>query len=394
MVVTLEPATRRDVAWAEAREYAHAAAGGARPPVRVALGRAAGLVLGEDLVASAALPGFDTAAMDGYAVAGPGPWRLAGRARPGAPWHGRLADGCAVEIATGAVVPAGTSAVLPLESAGVVGAVVNGPELPRGRHIRPTGEDAATGARLAPAGTPIGPAVIGLAATCGYDELMVYPAPVVRAVVTGDELVHYGRPAPGRIRDALGPLLPSLIAGFGGRFAGLVHATDRPATALREAVEASGDADVVVVTGSTSVGAGDGLRRMLDDVGADWIVDAVACRPGHPQVLARLPGGPFVVGLPGNPFAALVAAHTLLEPLLAGLSGRGPRRLPEAVLLRAVPVLAGRTRIIPVSWEGCGVLPLGGDRPAFLNGAALGDALAAIPPSATAGDPVPLMTLR
>lgn len=393
MVVTLEPATRRDVAWVEAREYAHAAAG-ALPLLRVALDRAAGLVLGEDLVASAPLPGFDTAAMDGYAVAGSGPWRLVGRARAGAPWHGLLGDGCAVEISTGAVVPGGASAVLPLESAVVLGDAVTGVSPPRGRHIRPTGEDAATGARLVPAGTPVGPAVLGLAATCGYDELLVYPAPVVRAVVTGDELVHYGRPAPGQIRDALGPLLPSLIAGFGGHFAGLMHVTDRPATALREAVEASSDADVVVVTGSTSVGAGDGLRRMLDEVRADWIVDEVACRPGHPQVLARLPGGPFVVGLPGNPFAALVAAHTLLEPLLAGLSGRAPRRLPEAVLLRPVPTLAGRTRIIPVSWEGHGVLPLGGDRPAFLNGAALGDALAAILPDTAVGDPVPLMTLH
>ena len=392
MVMTMEKPTCRDVAWVAAREHAHAA-GSPRTAVRAALADAAALVLAEDLVAASPLPGFDTAAMDGYAVAGGGPWRVIGRARPGAAWPGLLAEGNAVEIATGAVVPAGAWAVLPVEDASVVGAAVAGPEPSRGRHIRPTGEDAAAGARLVPAGTSIRPAVLGLAATCGYDELLVYPAPIVRAVVTGDELVLRGRPDPGRIRDGLGPLLPSLIAEFGGRLAGLAHVTDRPAVGLREAVEAAGDADVVVVTGSTSVGTGDGLRRMITELGARWIVDAVACRPGHPQVLARLRGGPFVVGLPGNPFAALVAAHTLLEPLLAGLAGRGLRRLPQAALLRPVAPLPGRTRIIPVSWDGPGVRPLGGDRPAFLNGAALGDALAAIPPGAAAGDPVPLMTL-
>jgi molybdopterin molybdotransferase len=395
MTVEMERATRTDVAWADARRYAHAA-GVPAAPVRVALGAAAGLVLAADLVAAGPLPGFDTAAMDGYAVAGPGPWRLVGRARPGSAFPGRLADGCAVEIATGAVVPAGARAVLPVESAVSLGDAVRGPQLPTGRHIRRAGEDAVAGTRLVPAGTPIGPAVLGLAAACGYDELPAYPAPIVRAVVTGDELVHRGQPAPGRIRDALGPLLPSLVAELGGDFAGLVHVTDRPAEGLGAAVEAAGvaGADVVVVTGSTSVGAGDGLRRLLTAERAEWIVDAVACRPGHPQVLARLHGGPFVVGLPGNPFAALVAAHTVLGPLLAGLSGRGLRRLPEAPLLRPVPVLADRTRIIPVRWDGRGVVPLGGDRPAFLNGAALGDALAAIAPGSLPGDPVPLISLR
>lgn len=116
MVMTMEQPTRRDVAWLEACAYAHAA-GSPRAAVRVALAEAAGAVLAEDLVAAAPLPGFDTAAMDGYAVAGRGPWRMVGRARPGAPWHGSLVQGQAVEIATGALVPAGAWAVLPVEDA-------------------------------------------------------------------------------------------------------------------------------------------------------------------------------------------------------------------------------------------------------------------------------------
>ncbi|WP_219469199.1 molybdopterin molybdotransferase MoeA, partial [Nonomuraea rhizosphaerae] len=373
MAAAADQATRRDVAWASARQFAHAAAEPA-PVVRLALARAAGLTLAEDLVAATPLPAFDTAAMDGFAVAGAsGPWTLTGSARPGQPWAGeRLAAGHAVEISTGALVPPGAWAVLPIELAAPDGDAVAGPELPGGKHIRLTGEDAPAGARLAPAGIPVGPALLGLAASCGYDELPVRRTPAVRAIVTGDELVRHGLPGPGQVRDAFGPLLPSLVAGLGGLLEGLVHVPDRPRSALATAVEAASGADVVVVTGSTSVGVTDGLRRLLAERDARWIVDAVACRPGHPQLLARPQGGPYVIGLPGNPFAALVAAYTLLGPLLAGLSGRPLGILPQAPLLTQVPAPAGRTRIVPVVWDGPGVRALGGDHPAFLNGAALG----------------------
>ncbi|WP_370350331.1 molybdopterin molybdotransferase MoeA [Catenulispora sp. EB89] len=412
--MTAKRETSRALAWAVARERAHAAAV-PTPATRVALGAAAGLVLAEGLVTAGPMPAFDTAAMDGYAVCGAGPWTVVGAARAGRPWDGGWMElGCAVGISTGSVVPAGAWAVLPVEVAVLSGAGLVGPGLPRGRHIRYAGEDAPAGAVLAPAGTRAGPALLGLAASCGYDELLVHRAPIVRAVVTGDELDRRGRAGAGRVRDVLSPLLPSLVQAMGGRLESVVHAPDHPDSALGAAVDAAGAADavsgvdsgadpgtdadvaadVIVVGGSTSVGVTDGLRRLLAERDARWIVDTVACRPGRPQVLARLRGGPFVVGLPGNPFAALVAAYTLLEPLLGGLSGRGLPALPQAPLLSPIQTSADQTRIIPVVWDGAGVRMLGTDRPAFLNGAALADALAAVPPGAEAGQPVPLVTLR
>jgi molybdopterin molybdotransferase len=406
VVTTTEQGTRRAIAWAAARELAHAAAEPTGSE-RVALDRAAGLALAEDVVAATPIPAFDTAAMDGYAVAGPGPWTIVGASRAGRPWPGaRLAEGSAVGISTGAVVPPGARAVVPVEVAAAAGGVVTGPEPPAGKHVRYAGEDAAAGACLVPAGTRVGPALIGLAASCGYDELVVRRAPRVRAIVTGDELALRGPAAPGRVRDALGPVLPGLVGGFGGRLDGLVHVSDEPETALGDAVDAavagsgagpeSGDqgADIIVVTGSTSVGVTDGLRRLLAERDARWVVDGVACRPGHPQLLARPRGGPFVIGLPGNPFAALVAAYTLLGPLIAGMSGVALAGLPQAPLTTPIPTHPGRTRIVPVVWDGPGVRMLGTDHPAFLNGAALGDALAAVPAGAEAGQPVPLILLR
>ncbi len=133
--------------------------------------------------------------------------------------------------------------------------------------------------------------LLGLAAACGHDTLAVRPRPRVRVLVTGDELTHTGRPAPGRVRDALGPLLPSLVHTLGGEVTDQYHLTDRPAGALAEAVRSTPyDADVIVVTGSTSVGVTDRLRAFLTGDGdARWIVERSSRSPG---TSAPLPDAP------------------------------------------------------------------------------------------------------
>ncbi|MFD5410450.1 molybdopterin molybdotransferase MoeA [Streptomyces nojiriensis] len=385
------PARPTVVSWARARVLAH---GAARPlPARtVPLRDAAGLTLADALPTLRPLPGFDTAAMDGYAVSGTGPWRVRAAVRAGAPWAGVLGAAECVEISTGAEVPAGARAVLPLESAVTTGdGRVSGPVPPPGRHIRRTGEDAPAGCRLAPAGTGIGPALLGLAASCGHDTLPVRPRPRVGVLVTGDELDHAGVPGPGRVRDALGPLLPALVAELGGETEEVRYVPDRPRGRLAGAVHAVPGADIVVVTGSTSVGATDQLRSLLADAGARMVVDTVACRPGHPMLLAELAPDRWVVGLPGNPYAALVAARTLLGPLIAGLSGRALGPLPHVPVHGRARPAPGLTRLVPVAWDGARATIADGHRAAFLQGAAVGDALAAIPPDWTDGAPAPLV---
>jgi molybdopterin molybdotransferase len=101
------------------------------------------------------------------------------------------------------------------------------------------------------------------------------------------------------------------------------------------------DTEMIVVTGSTSFGATDQLRQLLVEHGARWVVDAVAVRPGHPQLLAQLPDRRWIVGLPGNPYAALNAAHTLLAPLLAGLTGRPLPALPRIPLTGDITAAPG-----------------------------------------------------
>jgi molybdopterin molybdotransferase len=292
-----------------------------------------------------------------------------------------LEAGQACAVVTGAPVPKDTDAVLPVEDAHRRGDRLDGPAVVPGRHLRRVGEECAAGDLLAGAGTAVSPVVLGLAAALGHDTLSVHPVPTVAALVTGDELAASGRPAPGRVRDAIGPMLPGLVAAAGGRWVGSARVPDGRA-ALTAALTAAG-ADLLLVTGSSGPGPADHLRAVLAAAGAEPVVDGVACRPGHPQALARLPGGALVAGLPGNPFAALVAFLTVAAPALAGLRGR-PLPGLAAAPARGLRPHPSDHRIVPVRIRAGVAEPVGHGGPAMLRGAALADRLAVVPPG---GDP-------
>lgn len=382
--------------WNLARQTARDAA---KPleAVEIALADAAGSALAAGVRALSSQPACDTSAMDGYAVAGGGPWTVVGRVAAGDPVPGmRLRAGEAFGVATGAPVPGGAESVVPVELCSVEGGVLReavggdaaarrpgehayhqAPSRHPGKHIRRRGEDWSAGDELVPAGSLVSPAVLGLAAGAGHDTLLVHRRPRVAVVVTGDELLHAGPPRPGRVRDAIGPMLPGLLGN--ADLVGTVHLRDDPSS-LADALTTR--ADVLVTCGATSVGPADHLRAVLRELNAEVLVSGVACRPGHPMLLAVLPDGRCVVGLPGNPFAALAAVLTLLRPLLGTLGGHTVR----APLTARLPGLGAHprdTRLVPVTGAG---VPVGHDRPGSLWGAALADALAVVPPGHRGGE--------
>ncbi|GHC91097.1 molybdopterin molybdenumtransferase MoeA [Nocardiopsis terrae] len=382
---------RGATSWARARERARRLGEELRSPVRdLPLERALGGVLAADLRALVGSPAFDASAMDGFAVAGEGPWTPVGTQLAGTPVAGLcLAEGEAVEIATGARVPKGTEAVLPYELAGTADGRVRG-EAHRGRHVRWAGEETAPGETVLEAGTEVAPAVLGLAASLGHDSLPVR-LPTVSVLVTGDEIATGGLPGEGVVRDAIGPLMPGLVAWAGGHLESSRVLGDGYRD-LDEALTAGGT-DVVVVCGSSSKGPADHLRGVLREAGAQPVVDGVACRPGHPQLLARS-GNTAFVGLPGNPNAALVASLTLLVPLLCAMSGRtDPARATGTVPLSGeVRSRPEDTRLVAVRLREGRAEPVGHDRPGSLRGAALAEAYAVVPPG-WAGTEVELLRL-
>ncbi|MFD9526067.1 molybdopterin molybdotransferase MoeA, partial [Streptomyces goshikiensis] len=325
-------AGHRAVPWLRAREIAAYAGSGVRARThRASLADALGEVLAVPLDALTDLPSFDTSAMDGWAVSGPGPWTvrpgggvLAGSGRP-AP----LADGQAVRIATGARIPSDTTAVIRSEHCHEAGSQLFAERpVSTGQDIRPRGQECRSGDLLLPAGSLVTPAVLGLAAAAGYDELPTRRRPRVEILVLGDELLTEGLPHDGLIRDALSPMLGPWLTRLGAEVTGTRRLGDDSAgaEALFEAVTGS-EADLIVTTGGTASGPVDHVHPVLERAGAELLVDGVAVRPGHPMLLARLgdrADGRHLVGLPGNPLAAVSGLLTLADPLLRARPGPPP----------------------------------------------------------------------
>jgi molybdopterin molybdotransferase len=339
----------RRVSWADARNLAYAAGNVGRTET-VALSDAHGRRLARGLSALCDLPHYVSSAMDGWAVSGNPPWRIVDSVSIGA--------GECRPIVTGAVLPPGATAVLRSEHASTDGWVVTTTsdaraDEPRdGEHMRPSGTEAHAGETLIVAGTLLNPAHIALAASAGHDELLVATQPRVRLVLTGDEVVASGIPASGQVRDSFGPVLPSLVPQLGGVVTQTTHLHDSLAAMIGALSSDPTSHDVIITTGSTGSSSSDHLRHALDELGATILIDGIRMRPGGPSLLARLEDGRFVVGLPGNPLAAILGLLTIGQPLLAALTGApSPRsfRVPVAADLSG---RAGTSLLVPYRLEG------------------------------------------
>lgn len=386
--------------WQEARQLAFDCAAPI-PAAPALLGSSLGRTLAADVVALHDMPHYDSSAMDGWAVNGGGPWILA---EPGQ----RLAPHQASPIVTGGLIPPGAKSVLRSEG-GSMGADEDGlpvlrtsgaarPGEPRnGEHIRRAAEEAAAGDVLIKAGTLLNPAHLALAALAGHDTLPVLGKAVVRLVLTGSEVVAAGLPRPGEVRDTFGPQLAGVVDMLGGICAEKLKIGDGYAewlAALEDTGPAGGSApgpaaapgaenlpaDVVITTGGTGRSGTDHLRRSVAELGGRLLVDGIAMRPGHPAVLAELPDGRFVIGLPGNPLAAMMALSTLGAPLLAAL---GHRALPPVAKVPCGAVIEpdpGRTRLMPYRLVYGMASPAQHTGPGMMRGLAAADGVLVVPP--------------
>ncbi|MFG3342561.1 molybdopterin molybdotransferase MoeA [Glycomyces sp. NPDC048151] len=373
--------TANPLPWAEARETAWAAGFAAKPAAtELPFGEAVGSALAAPLVAVSDLPAFPTSAVDGWAVAGEGPWHTNGAVLAGQVPE-PLKPGQAVKIATGAQVPEGTEGIIRLEHSEVQYGSVTGPAA---REWREAGEEAGHGEELLPAGTPVSPPVVGLAAAAGHSTLPAHARPVTRMVVFGDELLTTGVSRDGRVRDSLGPMVPHMLQAAGaqaGPSIGPVEDTlEAHVAALREALD---DADLVCTTGGTMVGPVDHLHAALAEIGAEYVINTVAVRPGFPMLLARTGNGKFIAGLPGNPQSAVIAVVSLVAPLLAGLRGLPLPALQRITLAEEIPGRGGFTHLALVDRAGH---RLGHHGSAMLRGLANAAGFAVIGPEAVGAE--------
>jgi molybdopterin molybdotransferase len=349
--------------------------------------------LGRDLVTVQDDPPSDSAGVAGFAVCGEGPWLLL-ETDVLTPGH---ASGVDVEQP----LPRHTDAVL-AEAAAEVQKQADGrlaviardpltgvpdertrPDL--GAGIVRQGVRSAAGHALLVADEPVTPAVLALAASRGLDEIEVVRPPVVGTLVLGSSLLDRGLPRHGRVRDALGVTVPAFVGALGARGNPAVRAPDTEDLLLREIEDAA--VDVLITTGSTAPGPDNHLRAVLRDLNARWLVDGVSVTPGAQMLLARLTDGRFLVGLPGEPTAALAALVTLVTPLIGALRGdQAAGRSRSAVLMDdIVPAdFADDTALVPVRIEvsaaGTSARPLPHSGTPGLAGWARAEAIAVVPP--------------
>ena len=333
-------------------------------PVRVAIAEAQGLMCAEEVVTERPLPGFDQAAIDGYAVrsvdvlgsAGPDDadddpnsqlsLPVISSIDAGARTPTRLQPKQAVRVQTGAPMPTLADAVLPLRwTDGGQSRVKVLRGVRSGAYVRRAGDDVQPGDVAVRAGTIIGAAQVGLLAAVGRERVLVHPRPRLSVMSVGGELVDISRtPGNGQVYD-----VNSYALAAAGRDAGAevtrVGIVDNDPKKLREAVEGQlSRAEIVVIAGAVGGAAAESVRSVLSSLG-EMEVTRIAMHPGSVQGFGQLGADRIPVFLlPANPVSALVVFEVMVRPLIRlSLGKRQPmRRVVEARTLAPISSVPGR----------------------------------------------------
>ncbi|HEY1913081.1 MAG TPA: gephyrin-like molybdotransferase Glp [Vicinamibacterales bacterium] len=324
----------------EARRRLDAAVRPIERTERVRLEAAVGRAAASDVTSPIDVPPFSRSAMDGYAViagdieratpATPIALRLLDRIYTGQLSSAQVVPGSCAEIATGAPLPAGADAVVMVEDTtpGVDARIQILAAVAAGQNVGRRGGDISAGDRILSAGDILSASRVGALAAVGHSTVHVYAQPRVAILSTGNEVVEPGSPLPaGHIYDVNRFTLGAVVATHGGVAAPMPPAQDT-IEALVAALDACGEAELIVFSGGSSVGERD---LVVDAIAArgEMIFHGIAVRPGKPTAFAIVSGTPFF-GMPGNPTSCLSNAYVLLVPFLRQLA-RLPPHLPRRV---------------------------------------------------------------
>jgi molybdopterin molybdotransferase len=379
----------------------------------VPLLNAAGRVLAESVVSAVDVPGFARSAMDGYAVraadtrdaraAHPVPLMLIGESLPARPFPVEVTAGSAVRITTGAPLPTGSDAVLMAEFTRIetASSVLIIDSVVPGRNVVLVGEDVTRGREVLSVGRRLRPQDVGLLASIGTATVRAIRRPRVAVLVTGTELLSPGEvPLGFKIVDSNSPMLAALAARDGAIVLPARYVPD-DFVAVREAIRgAAAEADVVIVSGGTSVGVEDHAPRAAAELG-ELAVHGVALRPAGPLGVGFLPAparsesdslltphsslltphSPLFL-IPGNPVACLCAYDLFAGRVVRRLGGRSwelPFRMTTRPLAASIASAAGRVDYVRVTEKDGAVVPLATGGAANLSTAVAADGFVLVP---------------
>lgn len=354
---------------------------------------AVGAVLGAEVIAPEDLPGFENAAMDGFAVVASDVAKIpaelaviddiAAGSLPSTP----VAPGTASRIMTGAPIPPGADAIVPVEATETIGdARVRILEpIGVGDHIRPVGGSVKSGDHVFGAGLRLRAPHVAVLASMGIRPV-VRRRPVVAVMSTGDELVPPSTRNlnPGRVRDSNRTLLKGLLTDLGLEVHDYGIVGDAAASFESALDEATTGADAIVTSGGVSMGAYDVVKLSLRERGT---VDfwKIAMQPGKPLGFGSVAGTPFF-GLPGNPVSVFVSFEQFMRPALLSMMGadrlfreRIPGVLHDAIDTNPEKVVFARVAVDRDREGTWHARSAGGQSSNVLSALAFADALAVVP---------------
>jgi molybdopterin molybdotransferase len=342
-----------------------------------------GRVLAEAVVSERNVPHYRRAAMDGYAVQASDTLG----ASPSNPvllhLSDRLEEGNASWVHTGTAMPIGADSVVMVEDTVTTGDIVEiRSQVYPNRNVAQIGEDIKENDLIFEEGHFLRPCDAAVLASMGLDRVKVFRKPVVAVIPTGDELVSREKagevPPPGMVLETNGLMTALYVEKWGGisRYTGIVP--DNP-DSIKKAVEANLDADMILLSGGTSVGKRDHAPEVVASMGK-LFVHGIAISPGKPTALGVVDNVP-VVCLPGYPVAGLVALYFFVRPGIRRLAS-----VPDASeLVLKKPLAAkisskiGYVNFIRVVFEGDKVRPLTGAKAGALSSVAKADGYVLVP---------------
>ncbi|CAN5452816.1 molybdopterin molybdotransferase MoeA [soil metagenome] len=357
-------AERRTVRSVEEQQARVQAAAVAPRPVRVAIAEAQGLMCAEEVVTERPLPGFDQAAIDGYAVRSVDVLGIGvpdefgdsansdislpvmGSIEAGTKTPSRLQPRQAARVQTGAPMPTLADAVLPLRwTDGGQSRVRVLRGVRSGAYVRRTGDDVQPGDVAVRAGTIVGAAQVGLLAAVGRERVLVHPRPRLSVLSVGGELVDISRsPGTGQVYDVNSYALAAAVRDAGAEV-NRVGIVGHDPKNLREVVEGQlSRSEIVVIAGAVGGAAAESVRSVLAELG-EMEVTRIAMHPGSVQGFGQLGrDGVPVFLLPANPVSALVVFEVMVRPLIRlSLGKRQPlRRMVTARTLAPISSVTGR----------------------------------------------------
>lgn len=333
----------------------------------ISITSAAGRIITKDIVSPVDLPDFNRSSMDGYAVRAqdtfgateslPAYLQIIGEVLMGEEPGVVINKGTAAKISTGGMLPKGSDAVAILEHAQAIdkNSIEALYSVAPGENVVQVGEDIKKGEALVKKGHKIRPQDIGAFAGIGIDRVAVYAKPKVAVITTGNEIIDIKEDSRfGCVRDINSYYLSTVINNDGGIPVRKGIIKDDYSQLRRMIEESLSGADVVVLSGGSSVGARDLTAKVINDIGKPGVlVHGISIKPGKPTIIGVVNNKP-VFGLPGHPVAVGVSYGLFVKRVIRSITGivlkdgEFADRMVKARLLKNIASASGREDYIRI----------------------------------------------